>query len=617
MKFELNLKSKWQSFKCNPLISPQNHKANLFSALITAHLMCFSVQAVHAATPSKIVHTYFLGPETGFDPVATSDVYSSVVNGSIFETLYTYDYLARPLKLIPLTAMALPEISADGLTYTIRIKPGIYFSDDPAFNGKKRELTSYDYAYALKRLIDPNLRSPNSWLIEGKFLGLDQAIEDTKKNNQFNYKAPISGIQTPDKYTLVLRLTEKDYNLPMVLAHGPTAAVAHEVIDKYKNIQGIAMAHPVGTGPYVLQKWVPSSRIILKSNPTYRGYTWNFKSTDYNDRKIIAEMTGKKMPQIDVVDIQIIEEAQSQWLAFKQQQLDWITLSPTTATNALENGELKPEYKKLGMTLSGQPALSTSYAFWGLKDPVVGGLTADKIALRRAMAMAFSKEKYRNIVYKGVDTVLRFPIPPNVVGYDENFKSSIPYSVEAANLLLDQYHYKKGADGYRNLPNGKPFTITYSMSSNSTNMAIAEFWQRSLKDIGIRFKTKTMQFPDYLRAQKQCAVQMGTQGWVADYPDGDNFLQLFYGPNTNSSNFNCATIPEFDALYRQSKALPAGPERQALYLKMARVLERYTPSISTTTPYANTVVQPYIQGFKSHPMFSSYWTYIDTTTTKK
>lgn len=614
MKFEMNLKSAWQSFKRNPV---QQYKKTVLSSLLIGHLACFTAQTTHAADPGKTIHSYFIASETGFDPVATSDVYSAVINNSIFETLYSYDYLARPLKLVPETAAALPEISADGLTYTIKIKPGIYFSDDPAFNGKKRELTSYDYAYSLKRLVDPALRSPNSWLIEGKFIGLDKVVEQAIKTNAFDYKAPITGIQTPDKYTLVLKMNEKDYNLPMILAHGPTAAVAHEVIDKYKNAQGIAMGHPIGTGPYVLNKWVPSSRIILKASPSYRGFIWDYKSNDFNDRKIIAEMTGKKMPQIDTVDIQIIEEAQSQWLAFKQKQLDWVNLSAGIAGNVIENGELKPEYKKLGMTLSGQPALSSSYVYWNLKDPVVGGLTADKIALRRAMAMAFSKEKYRNIVFKGIDTVLRFPIPPNVVGYDESFKSSIPYSVRAANLLLDQYNYKKGADGYRTLPNGKPLTITYSMTSSTANVATAEFWQRSLQEIGIRFKTKTMQFPDYLRAQKQCSVQMGTQGWLADYPDGDNFLQLFYGPNINSSNFNCAQIPEFDALYRKSKTLPAGAERQDLYLKMARILERYTPSISTTTPYTNTVVQPYIQGFKSHPMTSAYWIYIDTNTAKK
>lgn len=609
MKTELNL----------TLNSLNPKKQNAFTrtkkhGLAYILVACLNAIPLHsyAADPNKVIHTYFSGAETGFDPVATNDTYSSYVDASIFETLYTYDYLARPLKLIPLTAVDLPQISADGLTYTIKIKPGIYFSNDPVFNGKKRELTSYDYAYSLKRLLDPKLHSPNSWLIEGKLLGSQEFVDKAKKTGTFDYNSKFSGIETPDRYTLILRLNEKDYNLPMILAHGPTAAVAKEAIEKYKNNIGYAMANPVGTGPYLLTKWVRASRIVLTANPDYRGYIWNFKSKDFNDRKIVAEMTDKKMPQVGVVDIQIIGEAQSQWLAFKQKQLDWINLPANMVGDVIEHGELKPEYKQAGMTLSSIPDLVAYYAFWNMKDPVVGGLTKDKIALRKAIMMSFSKEKYLNVLSNGVGIPLNSPIPPNIVGYDPNYQSATPYSVRAANLLLDKYNYKVGADGYRTLPNGKPLTIIYSTPS-SGNSAVSDFWQRSLKAIHIRFVNKTMQFPDYLKAQKQCVLQMGIQGWVADYPDGDNFLQLFYGPNTYASNFGCTSIPEFDKLYAQSKALPAGPERQELYLKMARILDVNAAIMPISTPYENTVIQPYIQGYKSHPMLSTPWMYVDIT----
>src|SRR5436190_1994512 len=113
----------------------------------------------HAADPNKVLHVAFPIAETGFDPQAGGDAYSNYVNRVIFDSLYIYDYLARPHKIVPNTAMALPEISADGKTWTIKVRPGIYFSDDPAFKGAKRELTATDYVFAWKRVLDPKMRS--------------------------------------------------------------------------------------------------------------------------------------------------------------------------------------------------------------------------------------------------------------------------------------------------------------------------------------------------------------------------------------------------------------------------------------------------------------------------
>lgn len=238
-----------------------------------------SIFAKSPADPNKVLRYVFPTAETGFDPAYVHDLYSAHVLTSIFETLYTYDYLARPAKLIPHVATAMPEVSADGLTYTIHIKKGIYFTADPAFKGKPRELTAYDYAYSFKRLLDPNLRSPNSWLLEDKIEGMNALVKAANKSGKFNYDQNVSGLQTPDKYTLVIRLVKPDYNFPLLLAHDPTGAVAREVIEKYKDKAGFVMGHPVGTGPYMLSKWIPASRIVLKANPEYRGFTWNFNAS--------------------------------------------------------------------------------------------------------------------------------------------------------------------------------------------------------------------------------------------------------------------------------------------------------------------------------------------------
>lgn len=571
-----------------------------------------SLLAQSPADPHKVLRYVFPVAETGFDPAGVHDLYSAHVNGSIFETLFTYDYLASPAKLVPRTAAALPEVSADGLTYTIRIQKGIYFAADPVFKGKKRELTSADYVYTFKRLLDPNLRSPNSWLLDGRILGMDAVLKQVAKTGKFNYDQPVAGLQTPDRYTLVIRLTSPDQNFPMLLAHQPAGAVAREVIEKYRDKAGFVMGHPVGTGPYLLTRWTPGSRIILKANPDFRSFVWNFKASTAEDLKIVKAMQGKKMPQIGVIDIQVMEEGQSRWLSFIKDEIDLFALDGELTVQALQNGKLKPELAKKGVHLSRITDPSIDYHYWNMQNPVVGGMGKDKIALRRAMAMAFSADNYINILQKGDAQRLQAPIPNGVVGYDLNYKSSIPYSVKAANLLLDRYHYKVGADGWRTLPNGQPLQIDMTISGNSArSQQQAEFWKKTLDSIKIKMSTQSLPFAEALKLEKQCKTMFKSSAWIADYPDADNFMQLFYGKNINVTNNACVKIPEYDHLYEQTQKMPPGPERDALYRKMSRLLEVYMPVQIIGARYRNVLAQPRVIGFKKHPILPAEWMYID------
>lgn len=571
-----------------------------------------SLLAQSPADPHKVLRYVFPVAETGFDPAGVHDLYSAHVNGSIFETLFTYDYLASPAKLVPRTAATLPEVSADGLTYTIRIQKGIYFAADPVFKGKKRELTSADYVYTFKRLIDPNLRSPNSWLLDGRILGMDAVLKQAAKTGNFNYDQPVAGLQTPDRYTLVIRLTSPDQNFPMLLAHQPAGAVAREVIEKYRDKAGFVMGHPVGTGPYLLTRWTPGSRIILKANPDFRSFVWNFKASTAEDQKIVKAMQGKKMPQIGVIDIQVMEEGQSRWLSFIKDEIDLFALDGELTVQALQNGKLKPELAKKGVHLSRITDPSIDYHYWNMQNPVVGGMSKDKIALRRAMAMAFSADNYINILQKGDAQRLQAPIPNGVVGYDPNYKSSIPYSVKAANLLLDRYHYKVGADGWRTLPNGQPLQIDMTISGNSArSQQQAEFWKKTLDSIKIKMSTQSLPFAEALKLEKQCKTMFKSSAWIADYPDADNFMQLFYGKNINVTNNACVKIPEYDRLYEQTQTMPPGPERDALYRKMSRLLEVYMPVQIIGARYRNVLAQPRVIGFKKHPILPAEWMYID------
>ncbi|MHB8494260.1 MAG: ABC transporter substrate-binding protein [Casimicrobiaceae bacterium] len=582
-------------------------------ALASLSMHARAAYSANPADPAKVIRQVFPAAETGFDPAEAQDLYSATIEQAIFETLLTYDYLARPPKLVPLAAEAMPQVTDDGRMYTIRIRKGIEFADDPEFKGRKRELVAADFAYSLKRLVDPKLRSPWAWLVQGKIVGLDALAEAARKSGRFDYDAPVAGLATPDRYTLVIHLTHTDYNLSYILAHEPTSAVAREIIDAYADESGHAMAHPVGTGPYRLKEWVRGTRIVLDANPDYRGFTWNFTSDDPADQALIAQMKGKRMPQIGRVEVSIIEEDQARLLAFKNGEIDLMDLGGVLAPNVMDGDRLRPEFAAGGVKLSRIIDPAIIYTYWNLQDPVVGGLSKVKIALRRAMAMAYDVDEEVRVVRNGQAIEAQYPIPPGVVGYDPDYRSPVRYDPALANELLDYYGYRRGADGWRTLPDGKPLTIRYASRPDSLGRQQDELWKKALDRIGIRMEVQKDRFPEMLKAERQCKLMMRTASWVADYPDADNFMQLLYGPNTGQNNNACARIPEYDRLYEQSIRMPDSPERDRLYHDMTRLIEVYAPWRLGVLTYRNMLVQPRVLGYKKHPILHNEWKYIDVS----
>jgi ABC-type transport system substrate-binding protein len=578
---------------------------------MVAAALLLALTPAQAADMNKVIRDVFPAAETGFDPAASNDLYSGTIGQAIFDTLYTYDYLARPAKLAPLAADALPQITDNGKTYTIRLRKGIYFAADPAFGGKKRELVAEDVVYSLKRLADPKLRSPWVFLVEGKFVGLDEEIAAAKQSGKFDYDRKLPGLEVVDKYTLKLRLKDTDYNLPYVLAHEPTAIVAREVIEKYGESDGRAMGNPVGSGPYRLAQWVRSSKIVLEANPDYRGFTWDFTSKDPADQKLIAQMKGRKMPQVGRVEISIIEEDQARWLAFQNRELDIMNMEGPLAPQALLGDKLKPELAAKGIRLDRIVDPEISYVYWNLTDPVVGGLAKDKVALRRAMAMSYNVAQDIKVIRNGQAVEALYPIPPGVVGHVPDWKSGVRYDPAAANALLDKFGYKRGADGFRTLPDGKPLVVTLFSRPDSLGRQQDELWKASLDAIGVRMDVHKDKFAELLKLEKQCKVMSRPAAWIADYPDGDNFMQLLYGPNTGASNGGCAKIPEYDALYAKTARMPPGPERDKLYQEMTRIAEAYAPWRLTISRYRNQLLQPRVEGYKKHPILRAQWQYLD------
>jgi ABC-type transport system substrate-binding protein len=579
------------------------------SAVCGVALAALALGAQAAPDPKKVVHWVFPTGENGFDPVRISDLYSATVIEAIFERLLTYDYLARPAKLVPMAAEAMPEVTDDGKTYTFRIRKGIMFAPDPAFNGRKRELTAEDFVYTFKRFRDPKYVAPYAFLIEGKLVGLDELAVQAKKTGKFDYDTKIAGIEAVDRYTLRFRLKDTDYNFPYIAAHISLGAVAREVIEAYGDE---TMAHPVGTGPYVLKEWKRRARIVLESNPEYRGYIWDFKAGDDPwDRQVVAAMKGKAMPQVGRVEITIIDEAQSRWLAFKQKEIDYLAVPETFAPNALDGEKLKPEFVQEGVRLQRVADPDLTYTAFNFRDPVVGGFSKEKIALRRAMAMSYDIDEEIRVIRKGQAVHLQMPIPPGVVGHDPNYRSTIQYDPDMANRLLDHFGYAKGPDGWRTLPDGKPLLINLASEPSSSSRELDELWHKSLAKIGIRMVTNVAPLVDNIQAAKKCKLQMWGQAWIADYPDGDNFVQLLYGPNTGQSNNGCYESKAFDAFYRKSQTMPDSPERNRLFLEMSRQMEVDGAWALHISRVRSEVIRPWILGFKQHPILQADFMYLD------
>ena len=563
------------------------------------------------ADPSKVLRIAFPVAETGFDPVRVSDLYSNTVNEAIFERLLTYDYLARPAKIVPFTAEALPEISEGGRTYVLHLRRGIYFTPDPAFKGKPRELVAEDYVYTFKRFADPKNRSPWSFMIDGRIEGLDEQVEAAKKSGKFDYDATIPGLIALDKYTLRFKLTKVDYLFPYTLAHVPFGAMAREVVEAYGDD---VQAHPVGTGPYVLKEWRRAAKIVLEANANYRAMTWDFEaSRDPWDKAVVDAMKGKSIPQIGRIEITIVEESQSRWLAFNRKELDLLALPSTFVHEALDaSNQLKATWTAQGVTQYRAIDPSVSYAFFNFRDPIVGGFSKEKIALRRAIIMGYEVGQEIVVIDKNQAVQAQMPIAYGVVGFDPSYRSINQYDPLLANKLLDHFGYRRGPDGFRTLPDGKPLVIRQASGTAAIDREYNELWKKSMDAIGIRMEFQPGKFADELKATKSCQLMMWSAAWTADYPDGDNFMQLLYGPNTGESNNGCYESKAYDALYERSRALPPDSlERDHLFVEMTRQMEVDGAWSLHVSPIRNQLVRPWVKGFKKHPILNAEFVFMD------
>ncbi len=562
----------------------------------------------------KVLRYAFERAETTLDPQKTSDVYSNFIESAIFETPLDYDYLARPLKMVPVTLASMPEVSADGKTYLLRVKPGIYFTSHPAFKGKRRELVAEDYAYSIKRLMDPKLSAPLLGEIEGIIAGSDEALAVARKAGRLDYDAPIEGLKAIDRYTLRIRLNEPFYNFVYNLADcRVSCAVAREVVEYHGDDIG---AHPVGTGPYKLGFWKRSSRIVLEANPDFREEYFDAQATDDVGREILARQKGKRLPIIPRIEISIIEEEQPRWLSFLNGEMDMVFRVPEEFANVgMPNNRLAPNLAKRGIEMRQVAALDLTFAYFNMDDPVIGGYSPQRVALRRAIALGYNVRDEIAIIRKNQAIVAQTPYSPGVAGWEPGFTTSAgDYSPARAKALLDMYGYvDRDGDGYREDPEGKPVTLVFNSTPTARDTQVDENWKRSMDGIGLRFTVRKARWQDLLKESNAGKLMIWQLGGSAAAPDADSWLQTYYGPNAgfkgNRSRFRLAA---YDRIYEKARTTPDSPERTKMYQELTRLIVAYAPSKFQTHRILTDMWYPWVVGYRRPAMLGNhFWKYVD------
>jgi ABC-type transport system substrate-binding protein len=579
-------------------------------ACLVCALAALAVAPLASAEP-KVLRVAYLIAETNFDPAAVSDLYSNNIIEEILESPLTYDFLARPAQLKPQTLEALPEVSDGGRTYTLKVRKGLHFADDPAFGGRRRELIAADYEYALKRLVDPQVKSPNLWLIESRIAGLEEFAARARKEGRFSYDAPLPGVEVVNRYTLRIRLAKPDYNFLYILAMPNVGAQAREVVERYGTDIG---AHPVGTGAFRLGEWRRSSKIVLERNPDFREeyYEAEPPADDPVSQAIYAEVKGRRLPMIDRVEVSIIEESQPRWLAFLNEEIDWVNLPYEFLNMALPGGKLSAALARRGVRHIPDIEAVTTYLYFNMKDPLVGGYTPEKVALRRALSLAYDNGEEVGLVRSGTAIEAQSLVPPGILGYDPAFNLGRTYDPAKAKALLDMFGYvDRDGDGWRDMPDGSPLVFRYATGPSQLERLFTELWKKNMDAIGVRMEVEVAKWPDLRKKSKAGLLQTWDLAWGADYPDGENFYQLLYGPNCGSSNDGCFALPQFDALYEQAGTTPPGPQRVALYAKMARIVAAYAPFKLHAHRKYNYMLQPWTRGWRKHPILHEGYRYVD------
>jgi ABC-type transport system substrate-binding protein len=565
---------------------------------------------------AKVLRYAFPVAETGFDPAQIIDIYSRTVTAHIFESPLTYDHLARPFKLRLMTAAAMPQMSDDFKTWTVSIRPGIYFADDAAFKGKKRELTAADYVYSWKRFFDPRVKAPYVAVYTlFRLLGMNEYRNEVLKTKQpFDYDKPIEGLQALDRYTLQFRMAEPEPRFLYSLCNPDIGgAVAREVVETYGDD---IMQHPVGTGPFKLSEWRRSSLITLVRNESYREVLYDAEpnADDAEGQAVAKLLKGRRLPLVDRVEVSIIEEQQPRYLSFLNQQHDVLERLPNEFINiTAPNGQLAPRLARQGVQIERVLASDITMTVFNMSHPVIGGDAPDRVALRRAINLALDMDKEIRLVRRGQAIAAQSVAMPNTYGYSASFRSENgEFNRARAKALLDTFGYvDRDGDGWRERPDGEPLVLEWATQPEQVSRQLNEVWRSDLNAVGLRVDFRPAKWPENLKNARAGKLMIWGVGLSATSPDGQGAFARGYSPEIGGQNLARFKSPEFDRIYERMKKIPDGPERLALFREAKRLLTVQAPYKFHTHRIITDLSHSWVVGYRRPVFWQEWWHVVD------
>lgn len=568
----------------------------LFSFFALRSFSSFAADNDAAATPNTL---YGVAERIrGFDPVTAGDVAASLAIARIYEGLLQYAYLQRPYRVAPNLAEKMPEVSADSLVYTFPIRKGIYFQDDPCFvktGGRGRELTAEDFIYAIKRIADIKNGSTGYWAFNNRIVGLDEFHAASAGEPATDYNAQIEGLSAPDRYTLRIRLKEPYPQLLWVLTMHYAFAIPREAVEYYG---AEFVNHPVGTGPYCLKSWRRNYRVEYGRNPKWKatGRVERYPVEGSEEDRQAGRLADadKPIPFIDRIVQYVVNDTTTMWFMFLTGQLESSGISRDNWDAVITSEKsLNRELAAMGIQMFSTPVMETYYIGFNMEDPLVG---TNKF-LRQALACAFNTEQYIRFYNHRVIRAIG-PIPPGIAGF-ENQPAPYPFNIAKARALLARAGYPGGKDPKTN--RRLKLNLDIGNPNDPEVRAAVELFSSFLEKIGVQIVPVYNNWPTFLARLERKQAQLFRLGWVADYPDAENFLQLFYGPNSSPGPNHCNyRNKEFDALYEQARVMPDSPQRTALYRKMAALVVEECPWIFEQHPLAYGLHHGWLKNYKPH-----------------
>ena len=595
----------------------------------------------------KVLYTNYQEPPKTLDPAVAYSTADHVITGAVYDSLLEYDFLARPYRLIPglLKEIPEPEPREDGrVVYRLRLQDGLLYQDDPSFalgtpGATTRQVVAADVAFALMRLADPKVNSPVAPTF-ARVVGFTEfaarltALRDGEPtfaarriDEQYREAGGIEGVRVLGPTELELVLREPYPQLRYWLAMEFTTPIPWEAVAYYDGKEGrdAFAEHPVGTGPFRLAVYDKRLRMVLERNPNWYGvqhperrapgavYPAEGEADDAANGLLDPRYVGRPLPLIDRVEFRLDKEDIPAFTKFLQGYYDMSGIIEESFDRVVHEGRLSPEMQQLDMRLQKAVQPSIYYIGFNMTDPVVGAPAGDRgRKLRQAMSLVIDSQAFMDIFMNGRGIAAQSVLPPGIYGWEETYAN--PYrrvDLERARALLREAGYPDGIDP----ATGRPLHLTFDTADTSARGRLryqffVDAWSRLGIDVEIAATTYN-QFQDKVR---RGAYQLFMWGWVADYPDPENFLFLLWsesarsagGPNT--ANF---ADPEFDRRFLAMRDAPNGPERQALIRELQAIVERERPWIELFYPESYALVHGWVHNAKPLGMSFSTLKYRD------